>query len=167
MRRFLRSRPSGSTLLLSMILLTVVTLVGVAVINAASRDRENAYSKSKYDRVVACARAAQAKIWAEVAMYGPGYLTGTQGVSAITLADGTALAAPSHYDTATDGSVQVKDVTLSVPDGAGGVQLPKAANLSNTGGATVSVPQATRLVARCTDAAGRPYEVELAIRFAF
>ncbi|MBS1109304.1 MAG: hypothetical protein H6Q88_1296, partial [Anaeromyxobacteraceae bacterium] len=110
---------------------------------------------------------AQAKIWAEIAIYGPGYLTGTQRVLEVKLPDKTVLAAPSHYDTATDGSVQIKEVTLSVPDGAGGVQLPKAANLSNTGGATVSVPQATRLVARCTDSAGRPYEVELAIRFAF
>ncbi len=167
MNERVRSRQSGSTLLLSMILLVIVTILGVAVINATSRDRESAFSKSKYDRVVACARAAQAKIWAEIAVYGPGYLTGTQGVSAISLADGTTIAAPSHYDTPTDLSVQIRNVTQSIPDGAGGAQLPRATNLSNSGGATVAVPQATRLVAVCTDRFGRSFEVELAVRFAF
>jgi len=62
---------------------------------------------------------------------------------------------------------QIKSVTLVVPDGAGGAQLPKAANLSNSGGATVPIGTVNRVVAVCTDTAGRSYEVELAVRFAF
>jgi hypothetical protein len=171
MRRILRARPVGGALLLAIILLAVMTIIGVGAVVASSRERENAFAKSKYDRVVACARAAQAKIWAEIAMFGPGYLTGTRGVTSVSLADGTALAAPSHYDTVATqngvGAAEIRSVTLTVPDGAGGPQLPKAANLSNSGGATVPIGSVNRIVARCTDSSGRAYEVELAVRFAF
>lgn len=171
MRRFARSGQAGGALLLTVILVAVLTILGVGAIVASSRERESAFAKSKYDRLVACARAAQAKIWAEIAMYGPGYLTGTQGVTEVSLADGTKLAAPSHYDTAATadgtGAPEIRSVTLVVPEGAGGPQLPKAANLSNSGGATVPIGTVNRVVARCTDPAGRQYEVELAIRFAF
>jgi hypothetical protein len=171
MRRLARSRQHGGALLLTVILLAVLTILGVGAVVASSRERESAFAKSKYDRVVACARAAQAKIWAEIAMFGPGYLTGTRGVTEIRLPDGTLLAAPAHYGTAATasgtGAELVQNVTLIVPEGAGGPQLPKAANLSNSGGATVPIGTVNRVVARCTDPFGRPYEVELAVRFAF
>ena len=171
MRRMSSVRPVGGALLLTVILLAVLTILGVGAVVSSSRERENAFAKSKYDRVVACARAAQAKIWAEIAMFGPGYLTGTRGVTEVALADGTKLAAPSHYDTVATadgagGAAIIKTVTLGVPEGAGGPQLPKAANLSNSGGATVPIGSVNRVVARCTDASGRVYEVELAVRFA-
>ena len=165
MRRLARYRPTGGALLLTLILVAVLTVLGVGAVVAASTERENAFAKSKYDRLVACARAAQAKIWSEIAIYGPGYLTGTQGVTTVSLADGTVLSAPSHYDTLV--GAQIQSVTLVVPDGAGGAQLPKAANLSNSGGATVPIGTVNRVVAVCTDTAGRSYEVELAVRFAF
>jgi hypothetical protein len=165
MRRRRNRGSRGGALLLTLIILVVMTVLGVGAVVTSSRERENAYAKSKYDRVIACARAAQAKIWAEIAIYGPGYLTGTRGVTEVTLADGTRLAAPAHYDTAIGAEIQ--RVTLVVPEGAGGPQLPKAANLTNSGGATVPIGTVNRVVARCVDPAGRPYEVELAVRFAF
>ena len=165
MRLQARRRATGGALLLTLILIAVLTLLGVGAVVAASRERENAFVKSKYDRVVACARAAQAKIWAEIAMYGPGYLTGSMAVTEVTLPDGTKLAAPGHYDTVPGAEIQ--SVTLVVPEGAGGPQLPKAANLANSGGATVPIGTVNRVVARCTDPFGRPSEVELAVRFAF
>lgn len=160
-------RSGGSVLLLAIILLLILTVLGVGVVRMSSKERTGALTKSKYDRLVACAHAAQAKIWAEVAMYGPGYLTGTQAVTAITLPDGSSLAAPAHYDTPVDGSVAVKDVTLVIADGASGSSLPAASDRSNAGGATVPTGQANRVVARCTDAFGRTFEVELGVRFAF
>jgi len=164
MPRNQQTRQTGGALLLTVILIAVLTILGVGAIAASSRERENAFAKSKYDRVVACARAAQAKIWAEIAVFGPGYLTSTRGITEVTLPDGTRLAAPAHYDTAAN--VEVQKVTLVVPEGAGGQQMPKAANLSNSGGATVPIGTVNRVVARCIDAFGRPYEVELAVRFA-
>jgi type II secretory pathway pseudopilin PulG len=150
-----------------MILLVVLTVVGVAAVSASTRERSAAGAKSRHDRLLACARAAQAKIWAEIAMQGPGYLTGTSPVTAISLPDGTQLAAPSHYDTLVDGSIQAGKVTLVIGDGANGGQLPPTANLSNQGAVANPVGQVNRVTARCIDSFGRPFEVELAVRFAF
>lgn len=162
---------AGYVLLLAMILLAVLTVLGVAAVSVASRERENAANKSKYDRVVGCARAAQAQIFAEVAAYGTGYLTGTQGVRSITLVgegtERTELAAPAHYGTAVDGTVAVNSLVLAMPAGAGGAQLAVASDRTNSGGATLPPGQPLRVVARCTDAFNRQFEVELAIRFAF
>lgn len=166
MRTALSRRGAGYVLLVAVILLAVLTALGVAAVRVSGRDREGAGNKSKYDRLTACARAAQAKIWAEVASYGTGYLVGSQPVTAITLPDGTQLAAPAHYDTATDGTALVKDVTLTISDGAGGAQLPAVQEMGNSGGSTIGSNQVIRVVARCRDARDRTFEVELGVRFA-
>lgn len=162
-----RPRPRGSVLVIAMLLLLVLTVVGVAAVSASSKERTAAGAKSRHDRLLACARAAQAKIWAEVAMQGPGFLTGSSPVTAVTLPDGTQITAPAHYDTKEDGSVEVKAVTLTMKDAASGAKLPAAANLSNQGELTAPPGNVTRVTARCRDAFGHPFEVELAVRFAF
>lgn len=167
MPSLLASRPRGSVLIVAMLLLLVLTVVGVAAVSASSKERIAAGAKSRHDRLLACARAAQAKIWAEVAMQGPGYLTGTSPITAVTLPDGTQIAAPSHYDTVVDGSAEARSVTLVVSGGASGAQLPATANLSNQGGISAPIGQVNRVTARCIDSFGRPFEVELAVRFAF
>lgn len=158
-------RTSGYVLLVAVILLAILTGLGVAAVRVSGRDREGAGNKSKYDRLVACARAAQAKIWSEIANYGAGYLVSSNPVTAITF-DGTQVAAPAHYDTATDGTVAVKNVTLTIANGAGGVQLPAVQEMGNSGGSIIGSNQVLRVVARCTDAGNRVFEVELGVRFA-
>ena len=158
-------RDDGYVLLLAVVLLAVLTALGIAAVRVSARDREGAGNKSRYDRLVACARAAQAKIWAEVASYGTGYLVGSQPVTAIVF-DGTELAAPAHYDTATDGSVLVKDVTLAIAGGAGGAQLPVVQEMGNSGGSLIGSNQVIRVVARCRDFGNRTFEIELGVRFA-
>jgi hypothetical protein len=164
-------RRGGSVLLLAVILLMIITVLGIGVLTMSTKERAGALTKSRYDRLVACAHAAQAKIWADVAIYGTGYLAGPTGVTAITLPDGSALAAPAHYDTAVDGSVAIKDVALSIPGGAGGgsgtVDRTNRGPVMFGGGAGGSIGGAPlRMVARCTDAFGRTFEVELGVRFA-
>jgi hypothetical protein len=159
-------RADGYILLLAMVLLAILTALGVAAVRVSASDREGAGNKSRYDRLVACARAAQAKIWAEVAAYGTGYLVGSAPVTAILLPDGTQLAAPAHYDTATDGTVVVKDVTIAIAGGAGGAQLPVVQEMGNSGGSTIGSNQVLRVVARCRDSGNRTYEIELGVRFA-
>jgi type IV pilus assembly PilX-like protein len=165
----LPSRPAqrGSVLIVAMLLLLVLTILGVAAVSASTKERLASGVKSRHDRLLACARAAQAKIWAEVAMQGPGYLTGASPVTAITLPDGTQLTAPAHYDTQADGSVEARTVTLVVRDGASGARLPASANMSNQGEIAAPPGNVTRVTARCVDTFGRPFEVELAVRFAF
>jgi hypothetical protein len=159
-------RGAGFVLLLAVVLLAILTALGVAAVRVAARDRESAGNKSRFDRGIACARAAQAKIWSEVAAFGTGYLVGSQPVTAITLPDGTQLAAPAHWDTATDGSVSIQSVTLAIAGGAGGAQLPAVQEMSNSGGSTIGSDQVLRVVARCRDSANRTFEIELGVRFA-
>ena len=62
--------PRGNTLLVAMILLTVLSLIGVASVRLSSEERNNAAAKSKVDFIEACANAAQAKIRAEMGSTG-------------------------------------------------------------------------------------------------
>src|SRR5512144_1685410 len=95
-----RSRPAGSTLVITMILLTVLTVIGVAAVSLGSQERINASGKGKRDALYACANAARIQIWAELAKYGRGYFDSANAPSELTLPDGTTLTAPAHYSAA-------------------------------------------------------------------
>jgi hypothetical protein len=154
----------GSTLVLAMILLAVLSLVGVAAVTLSSRERANVGAKAKRDLQIACANAARSIIYAELARYGPGYLSSPQALPTFTLPDGTVLS-QQHYDTAP--GMTVKDITpqriLSVSADS---KSTGASDLTNTfesarvaGG---SVPGFDAVV-RCEDSKGRMLEVELVV----
>jgi hypothetical protein len=156
----------GSTLLLVVVLLLVLSVIGVAAVSAASQERSNASAKGQYDRLVACASAAQAKVWAEMARYGPTYLTKTIPVATLTLPDGSQVTAPGHYGSG--GSLpNVTDVVVTLVGQAGQAPTGGAADLTNKT-ADVTPPGATvyRMVASCKDAQGHEFEVEFALRLA-
>ena len=156
----------GSTLLVSMILLAVLSLIGVAAVSLSGRERVAAGARSGNAMLVECAQAAQAQVFAELARWGPGYLTSARQLDTVTLPDGTVLTAPAHYGTNLGAATPptVKDVVLTVVQGAGGgpVQETDCTNKACFMSGTSQDPYV--VVARCTDKAGRTYEAELSFR---
>jgi type II secretory pathway pseudopilin PulG len=159
-----RSSQRGSTLVVSMILLGVLMVIGVAAVSLSSRERQSADAQKRYQLLVECANAAQAKIWAEIARWGPGYLSSGRPVTSIVLPDGTKLESPAHYAAGSPPTPQIKDIVFTVPQGAGGGPVVErdctnqACSTAAAGGTPFGV------LAHCVDAAGREYEVELAFR---
>ena len=162
----MRSRVAhrGSTLLMAMILLTVLTMAGIAAVSLTSRDRENAAAQSRYQRMVQCASAAQAMIWAQLARYGTSYIGSSLPVGVVTLPDGTQLAAPVHYGQ--DPSAVFANVSYSVAQGGGGQGMADVDCTSRLCGQQGSGNPVV-IVARCQDASSeqRQYEVELSFAF--
>lgn len=153
----------GSTLLLTMILLLVLTAAGVAAISITGRERENASIQSRYQKLVECGSAAQAVIWAQLARYGTNYVGSTKQVGLLTLPDGTKIAAPIHYDQ--NPATTFANVSYTVQSGGGGQAVADVDCTNRLCGQTGS-GNPVLIVARCTDPFGRQYEVELSFAFA-
>ena len=150
----------GSTLLLVVVLLAVLAIIGVSAVSLGSQERVNAAAKGKRDAVSACANAARMALWAELARYGSAYLSNTSPVGEIVLADGTKLAAPAHYTSASTDALPVvqlirthrvvRSAASQTVDLTNRVDAPQSA----LGGTAYTV------VARCKDPKGRESEVE-------
>lgn len=165
----------GNMLVIAMILLAVLSVLGVSAVMLSSEERRNAAAKARRDALEACAHAAQAKIWAEVARYGPTYLkSGMLVASPESLPGGMTARAPAHYSTSTtnatpdDGSdIAVNSVVVQFDQGVSDGSLATASDLTNR---AVAIDQlgsgkAYRIVARCKDSKGRELEAEFAMRF--
>lgn len=150
----------GSTLLLVVVLLAVLAVIGVSAVSLGSQERVNAAAKGKRDAVAACAGAARMALWAELARYGSAYLTSSNPVGEIVLADGTRLAAPAHYTSAGSDALPVVEIVRThriVRSLAA-----KTVDLTNKMDAPQSALGGTAytVVARCKDPKGRESEVE-------
>jgi hypothetical protein len=166
--RELRRRPAhGYALLVSIILLAVLTVMGVATVSLASQERTSAAGKLKVDKLMACAAAAQQAMWAEMVRWGPGYLGSSRPITSVTLPDGTQLIAPGHYGQQPGGSTPptVSSVVLTVKDGASG-GLSGGRDQSNVPAGSAAAGQVQTVIAHCKDPQGREYEIELAVRLA-
>lgn len=162
--------PRGSTLLVAVILLAVLSVVAVAAVRLSSEERRNASAKARYDALEACARAAQAQVWAEIAKYGPTYLKGGNLVPApAALPGGVTVRAPAHYSdmTADTGSVQVQQVVLGFDKGVSDGKVVDSTDLTNRAAAldALNDGKAYRVVARCKDQKDRELEIEFSMRF--
>ncbi len=157
-------RQRGSSLLVTIILLGVLSAIGAAAVMLSSQERINASAKSRYDKLIECANAAYAKIWAEMANNGPGYLTSSVQIHPLTLPDGTQFV-PGHYNNASDGGVSMTNVTFTAKAGSGNNVLNER-DCTNAACGLVGIGQTHGIVAHCTDSMGRQYEVEMAVRFA-
>jgi hypothetical protein len=156
----------GSTMLLVIILLGVLAAIGGAAVTLSSRDRINAGAKGRRDALAACAQAAQVKVWAELARYGPRWLGSDTPVAEMVLADGTRLG-PLHYDSPPTGVV-AKDVVVGLASEFGDESV---VDLSNRSTSLIGAGKAYRCVARCVVPGGgllgapdRMLEVEFQIR---
>lgn len=157
----------GSALLLAIILLLVLSIIGAAAVTVSSQERTNAAAQAKVEFLTACANAAQAKIWAEMAQYGMGYLGSAVQVTPATLPDGTKIMAPAHYGDM-DPSAPfrlVKEVVLKHETSSGDNAMNER---DCTNGACGLLPLGSTysMTAVCTDPSGRQYELELGVKFA-
>jgi Tfp pilus assembly protein PilX len=156
----------GSTLVLAMVLLAVLSLVGVAAVSLASQERANVGAKAKRDLQVACANAARMVVYAELARYGSGYLASSTAIPSVTLPDGTVLS-QQHYDTPAGMTVnqitpaRVLPVSSSTKS-SGTADLTNSFQAVGTDAPTV---QGYEVVAKCTDPKGRQLEVEFVVAF--
>lgn len=164
----MRSRapaPRGNTLIIAMIMLTVLSIIGVAAVSLSTQERRNAGAAKEQDAAVLCANAAQAKLWAEISARGTGYLskTNTMTVTSIKLIDGRQLWAPAHF-----GSTTTTPVGSGVGTGSAGSStgLATDVNVSNTMLGGTGSGAGTWFTARCVDDNGREHEVEFGFRFA-
>ena len=163
MRRSFRERPRGSALLTTMILLAVLMVIGIAAVSLSSQERANASAKARLDFATACANAAQAKIWSELADSGLGYLGTAVQISPVTLPDGTVLTS-GHYD-ADAGAVTVTNSVFAAD--CNGANPLAERDFTNTVVARTAGGRCYAIQARCIDPSGRQMEVEFGLRFAF
>ncbi len=174
MRTHLPSVPAsrGNALLIAVILLAALSVLAVGAVRLASQERRNAAIQARYDALQACARAAEAKIWAELARYGPGYLKSATAVALPeTFPGGISLRAPAHYSSTTSDDtsavVHVSDVVVQFDQGVSDGKMAESSDLTNRAAALdqLNSGKAYRIVARCKDAKEREMEVEFAMRF--
>ncbi len=166
-------RPNGSqgaALVVAMVLLLVLAVLGTAAVSLAARDRNNASSQARYQRLVECASAAQSMIWAQLARYGTNYIGSSQPVGTVTLPDGTALAAPRHYGQ--NAATTFANVAYRVTSGGGAPAVADQDCSNRMCGQGGGNPNPVVIVARCTDpypgpdGQPRQYEVEMSFVFA-
>jgi hypothetical protein len=152
-----------------MVLLGALTVVGVAAVSLATRERSNAAAYARVDYALQCANAAQAKLWTEMAQSGMAYLGSGAAVSSLTLPDGTLIEAPAHYDSKkADGTMPaVKDVVVKVESATEGTISERDCTNSACGLMPIGTTQI--IFAHCRfEVGGRPLEmeIELGIKFA-
>ncbi len=153
----------GSTLLLAMVLLGVLSVIGVAAVALSSQERTNAAIKTHRDRLIACAQAAQGKIYAEMLQYGPSYLGSSQLVPEMRLTDGTVLSA-GHYGADPD----MVNINLSFrPVSCKQSTTEEFVDLTNRDSYFSKIGSCFLIVARCIDAQGRELEVEFGMNKLF
>jgi hypothetical protein len=155
--------PRGATLLLVMILLTVFLLLGAAALKLSQHESLTVSRTVNHQVLLACADAAEKKLWAEYALY-----NGTVPAVRPTVvpgSDGLRLSI-AHYDA---DPTAVTDVTF---DERSFRELDRNALSGNVGEMDQSNTFRTEfggrpflVVAHCTDARDRQHEVELLVRF--
>jgi hypothetical protein len=149
-----------------MVLLGVLTVVGAAAVMLSSRERSSAMAKTRLDSLNACANAAQAKIWAEMAQYGLGYLGSAVTVTPMDLPDGTRVVGPAHYGQHSGTMPTVTSVTFRATLGEAEGSMDERDCTNSACGLGLGRRTTYVVTALCRDQGGREYEVELALKFA-
>lgn len=154
--------PRGSTLLLAMILLLVLSVIGVAAVSLGSAERAGAGVKTQRDALVACAQAAHAVIWGQMGRAGSNYFRSASTVSDITLPDGTKFRA-GHYDEAST----IINVTgaRAIPCKANNTE--EFLDLTNRDTFFSLAGDCFLAYARCVDKQGRELEIEFGVNKVF
>jgi hypothetical protein len=156
--RFVHSRHDrGSALIVSMILMIVLAVVGVALVNRTTREVDAVASKRHWDRSMSCAEGARQMLMSQFRTYGVSLTDLTMQKQV-----GDQMYASGHYDTFNVTSVQSAGGTPS--GGVGG----DAANriVGHTGGMG---GKGWRFTVVCRDNASSTHqqEVEFLLNFGF
>ncbi len=157
-----RSQPNrGSVLVVAIILLAVLAAIAASAIILSGQGRVNASAQSRHDMMIQCAQAAQAEIINEAAHYGSKYFGSNLPLGQMVLPDGTTLTM-GHYGQSPDGGLTVSVAALAIQDnisttglGSDITNKDRAGNLGSSYIASV----------HCVDYSGRPYEIEVGLRF--
>jgi hypothetical protein len=155
--------PRGSALLMVTVLLAVLAVIGVAAVSLGSQERINASAKGTRDRMAACANAARLVIWAELARFGSAHIRDPMAAGAVTLDNGTVLAAPSHYEQGTTDVISIRRYAAPLASAAAASDsLTALTNIivRSDAGLGSGMTTAYAFVARCRDRDGREVEVE-------
>lgn len=153
----------GSALLLSMIVVLVIAVLGVGVINFASREVAGATAGQRQQALVACAEAGRQLLLSQFHAIG----IAPASLQAFNVAlDASSRAVGGHFDTA---GVQVSQVSYLPGDAFG--PSNKAPDISNRVVGWGQGGRPMKLVVHCqqagdgTPTSGRQLEVEFGVRF--
>ena len=162
-------RARGSSLIMVTIILLVMALMAASALILTAQEAGTVSKKIDYDVLVACAQAAQQKLWGEYALYGSGITTVKPTVIPGTEDPSTkqnARFSIGHYDS---DPTDITDVTFNdeswrplpatVVSGSLGEMDQSNTFRRGFGG------QPYLVFAHCRDNRGRQYEVELMVRF--
>jgi len=169
MPSFLRSRlsrrpPRGSALILVVIILAVLALMGVAALSLSQQEAANVSRQVNYQMVVACAEAAQRKIWAEIAAAN-GSIPQQSLPTVIPHPYGAMRMSAGHFDQDTSAITQVQlrdNAVKETPPNAtsGGLEIDDTNRF-----ASGFLNRHYFVFAHCRDSKDRQYEVELMVKF--
>lgn len=154
-----RSAPRGTSLLFVVVILALLAIVGVAIVNRASREGDSAVAKRQYDKSLACADAARELLSSQFRLYG---VTPTSLKLNTPIEDKTMIS--GHYD-----SVVINSVTATSGSTAGALGVSDISNrVSSTtlGGQLYRMSVVCSTVGSGTDGGNsRQSEVEYLVRF--
>ncbi len=152
----------GSSLVLAVIVVLVISIIGVGIINFATLEVAGATSGARRQGLVACAESARQLLVSRFHAVG---LVPT-AVEALNLQlDGTGgqmNAVGGHFDEAA-ANVQVSQVQF-LPDNSFG-PTSRARDITNTVSLIGQGGKPLRVIAHCVDGGGRQLEVEFGFRF--
>jgi len=162
----MRMRPQrGNALILSIIVVLVLAIIGVAVINFASREVAGSTAGRKYQALVACADAGRQQILSQFHALGTSPLSITPLNVQLTP---TSQVLGGHFDSSSPGTIQVTQVTY-LPQTSFGPDRGVVQNIANRIVGTGGGAKPMKVVVHCqqsgfSNTAGQ-LEVEFGVRF--
>lgn len=163
-RRTHRSAARGSALVLVLIVLMVLLLLGAASLKLSLGHSASAHRAIDHDVLMACSDAAEKKLWAEFAFYN-GAVPAVRPTVIPSGSSGVRMSL-AHFDADPDAVTAVsfdektfRPLDRNAMSGSLGEMDQTNTFRGEFGGRPYLV------VAHCTDAKGRQYELELLVRF--
>ncbi|HEY6892032.1 MAG TPA: hypothetical protein VI300_29790 [Solirubrobacter sp.] len=164
-----RNSQRGSTLLTTVVIITVVTIIGVGVVRFATREVAGAYAGAQDQALVACAETARQLLLSKFHALG----TNPTSIAALNVPlDGPAASARSY---AVGGHIDTQGITVAqvsyLPDSAfGPANLSRdltnvVAPMSGQGGKPLKVVVHCQVQGDGTATGGRQLEVEFGVKF--
>jgi len=155
-----RRSQRGSSLILSLVVVMVISVIGVAMIRYASLELAGATAGRKQQELVACAEAGRQVLMSKFKLLG----APVADVAALNVnLDGRTRVLGGHYD-----SVNVVQVS-PLPAWTAGPTRPSTANwrirTDSLGGAPIKVVVHCQVAGDGTAGSGRQLEVEYGVRF--
>lgn len=151
--RHLRKAPRGAALIVTLLLLTVLLVIGAGIVRRTQHTTDATAEKRRYDASVSCAEGAREMLLGQFRAFGV-TITDLQMDTKV----GDRRLASGHYD-----QFDIKTVRSLAGSGAFGTQAVTGTSNRMLAVGLGGVPYVFTVV--CSDAGGRQTEVEFFIRF--